>query len=363
MMESFPSQFLDDLFHGASETGVRRALAMDTPDALAFATLLSPSAVDLLEEMAQAAHERTLRQFGRVIQLFAPIYVANHCVNACRYCGFNRRQSIVRNTLSLDAVRKEAIALAETGLRHILLLTGEDPKRAGVDYIADCVRILRAHVDSVSIEVFPMDTADYRTLVEAGVDGLTLYQETYDPAVYDYLHPAGPKRNFGYRLDAPERACKAGMRTVGIGALLGLTDWRRDLFYAGLHAAYLQDRYPAVEVGISLPRMRPHTGAFQPSVIVSDRDMVQGMTALRLFLPRAGITISTRESGWFRDHVIRLGVTRMSAGSRTTVGGYEAAAKDPGQFDISDERSVAEMAAAISRLGYQPVYKDWDAGC
>ena len=213
---------------------------------------------------------------------------------------------------------------------------------------------------SVSIEIYAMETDEYAALVKSGVDGLTIYQETYDETLYATLHPRGPKKDFRYRLDAPERGCQAGMRVVNVGALLGLGDWRRDAFITGMHGAYLQDRYPNVDISVSLPRMRPHAGEFQPQSIVSDRDMVQTMLAMRIFLPRLGITVSTRESAEFRENILPLGVTKMSAGVSTAVGGHSQDGDKVGQFDISDERSVAEMCAALRERGYQPVFKDWE---
>jgi 2-iminoacetate synthase len=243
-------------------------------------------------------------------------------------------------------------------------LTGEAPHQAGVDYLEECVRILRPLFPSISIEVFPMETADYERLARAGVDGLTVFQETYDPDLYAELHPAGPKRDYAFRLDTPQRGAEAGMRVVNIGSLLGLTDWRREIYATGLHAAWLQKRYPAVDIAVSLPRMRPHAGAFQPACVVSDRELVQAMTALRIFLPRLSITISTREAPAFRDNILPLGVTRMSAGVSTAVGGH-AKPGQAGQFEISDPRSVAEIGNMLQSHGYQPVFKDWEPieGC
>jgi 2-iminoacetate synthase len=220
-------------------------------------------------------------------------------------------------------------------------------------------RSFKKYFTSISIEVYPLEKEEYGELVEAGVDGLTLYQEVYDEDVYHEVHLSGPKKNYLYRLDAPERACMAGIRSVNIGALLGLNQWKTEAFFTGLHADYLQSKYPETEISVSLPRLRPHAGSFQPKSIVSDRDLVQIMLALRLFLPRAGITVSTRERSQFRDNLIGLGVTKMSAGSSTEVGGHSDENKSTGQFSISDTRSVEEMREIIYQKGYQPVFKDW----
>lgn len=352
---------LDALLTGARSEDVLRALGKPVLSHEDFLALLSPAADQHLEPLAQRANQVTRQHFGSTIQLFTPIYLANHCSNHCVYCGFNTKNKIHRSQLSLDELRREAEAIAATGLKHVLLLTGEAPNKAGVDYLEACTRLLAPFFPSISIEVFPMDTEDYARLARAGVDGLTVFQETYDETLYAELHPAGPKRDYRYRLDAPERGCKAGLRVVNIGALLGLTDWRRDIFFTGLHADYLQRTYPGVDIAISLPRMRPHAGTYQPASIVSDRQMVQIMLALRLFLPRVSITISTREAPEFREHILPLGVTRMSAGVSTAVGGHSKTdTESVGQFDISDDRSVEEMCQVLVRHGYQPVFKDWE---
>ena len=353
----------DPMTHLASVTDgdVQRVLGKRSLDPDDLLCLLSPAAEAHLEQMAQQAHRLTVAQFGRTMVLYTPLYLSNFCTNSCLYCGFNRDNRIERRQLSLDEVDTEARAIAETGLKHILILTGDAPARASVDYIADCCEVLQRYFPAIGIEVYALSERDYGHLIEAGVDSLTIYQETYNQELYHRLHPQGPKQDYRFRLDAPERACRAGMRAVNVGALLGLDDWRQDAFFTALHASYLQDRCPEAEISISLPRMRPHVGGFQPACIVEDRHIVQIMTALRLFMPRAGITISTRESARFRDRLLPLGVTRMSAGSCTAVGGRTVPHDTVGQFDISDERSVPEMVAMLRQAGWQPVFKDWQA--
>lgn len=350
---------LEERMAAATGHDALRALERERVGEDGFLALLSPAAGQHLEAMAGRARDLTLRRFGRTVSLFTPLYVSNHCANHCRYCGFAAPNSIPRSRLTMDEVRAEGEAIAATGLRQLLLLTGESPARAGVDYLEDCVRTLRPLFPSMAVEVFPMATDDYKRLAAAGVDGLTVFQETYDPDLYAELHPAGPKRDYAWRLDTPMRGAEAGLRVVNIGALLGLTGWRREIFITGLHAAWLMKRYPGVDVAVSLPRMRPHAGAFQPASPVSDRELVQAMTALRIFLPRLSITISTRETPSFRDNILPLGVTRMSAGVSTAVGGH-AKAGETGQFEISDPRSVDEVCAMLKKRGYQPVFKDWE---
>ncbi|HUW64195.1 MAG TPA: 2-iminoacetate synthase ThiH [Spirochaetia bacterium] len=339
---------------------VSRALSSGRLSPADYWALLSPAASEHLETMAQRAHRLTVQHFGRVIFLYTPLYLANYCDNACVYCGFNRGHTLPRKKLTLAEVEEEAQLIAATGLQHILILTGGSRKNSPVSYIADCARLLTRYFSSISIEVYALTEEEYACLAAAGVDGMTMFQECYDEDSYAPLHPSGPKANYRFRLEAPERAAKAGFRSITAGALLGLTDWRREAFLTGLHAWYLQETYPGVDVSLALPRIRPQLGGFEPPNAVSDADLVQILTALRLFIPRAGLTISTRESANFRDNLLRLGVTRMSAGSCTAVGGRtDSEGQAAAQFEIADERDVAQMKAMITAQGYQPVFKDW----
>jgi 2-iminoacetate synthase len=347
-------------FDSITEDDVRRAINATTASPKDFMAMLSPAAIPFLEEMAQKASKLTLQNFGKTIQLFTPLYLSNYCTNRCIYCGFNTKNDIPRTQLEPEQLEEEAQAIAATGLKHLLILTGDARAKASPEYVAACTRILSKYFPSVSIEIYAMEEQEYADLIKVGVDGMTMFQETYNEELYPTLHPAGPKRDYRFRLDAPERSCKAGMRVVNIGALLGLDNWRKDAFLTGLHAAYLQSKYPDVDVAVSLPRMRSHAGTFQPASIVSDREMVQNMLALRIYLPRVGITVSTRESPEFRENILPLGVTKMSAGVTTEVGGHSQKGEKVGQFDISDGRSVEEMCAALIKHGYQPVFKDWE---
>ncbi|NJD04029.1 MAG: 2-iminoacetate synthase ThiH [Ruminiclostridium sp.] len=342
----------------ADTEDVKRALSKESLLIQDFAVLVSPAASLCLEEMAKKAQHITLQHFGKAVVLYAPIYLANYCVNHCVYCGFNSKNILSRRKLSLDELSREAESLSQRGIKHILLLTGESRKHSPVRYIENCVREAGKYFSSISLEVYPLEEDDYRMLAETGADGLTVYQEIYDRDVYAVMHPAGPKKNYRFRLDTPERGCRGGMRSVGIGALLGLGDWRTEAFYTALHAYYLTKKYPDVEISVSLPRMRPHAGSFPVQCPVNDKEFVQIMLAFRLLLPHIGITISTRERADFRDNLIGLGVTRMSAGSVTEVGGYSNKRGD-GQFEVSDERSVEEIRQMLYRKGYQPVFKDW----
>lgn len=323
-----------------------------------FWALLSLNAGEVLEDMAQTAMELTERHFGRNILLYSPLYLSNYCVNHCLYCGFRHKNGITRSKLTPEEVHQEAQTIARTGLKHLLILTGESKTHSPVSYIKDCILQLTPFFPSVSMEIYPLQTFEYQELIEAGADGLTIYQECYDQSIYSELHPRGPKSDFRFRLEAPERAGQAGIRTINIGALLGLADWRKEAFITGMHADYLQNKFPGIEVSVSFPRMRPYFGGMDTPFPVSDRDLVQIILAFRLFLPRAGITISTREDQHLRDHLVKLGVTKMSAGSSTMVGGYSG--KDgTGQFEIADHRSVAQVYQAIAAQGYKPIFKDW----
>lgn len=357
-IRKFDKEMLEHKIQSATIADVQRTLGKESSGMEDFCTLISPAAAHCLEEMARKAQQITLRHFGKAVTLYAPLYLANYCVNNCLYCGFNVHNALDRKRLTLEELSREAENIARTGIRHILLLTGESRKQSPIEYIKDCVREAAKYFTSISLEIYPLEEEEYRLLIESGVDGLTVYQEVYDEETYRVMHPAGPKKDYRYRLDTPERGCRAGMRSVGIGALLGLGYWRSEAFYTALHAQYLTRNYPEVEIGISLPRMRPHGGGFPVPHPVNDRELVQILLAFRILLQHVGITISTREGAGFRDHLVGIGVTRMSAGSVTEVGGYSSK-KGDGQFEVSDERSVEEVRQMLYQKGYQPVFKDW----
>jgi len=346
-------------FENIKDDDILRVLAKENITEFDFLTLLSEKAEAHLEEMAQKSRRITMRNFGKVVFLYTPMYLGNYCVNQCAYCSFNVKNDIARKKLNLTEVKLEAEKISETGLKHILILTGESRIETPVSYVIECVNILKNYFKSISVEIYPLEKDEYKELVDAGVDGLTVYQEVYDETTYEKVHLKGPKRNYQFRLDAPQRGGLANMRSLNIGALLGLDDWRREVFFTGLHGAYLQNIFPDAEVGFGLPRIRPHVGEFQPASLVTDKNFVQIVLALRIFQNKAGITISTRESSDFRDNLIGLGVTRISAGSTTEVGGHSSENKTEGQFDILDERSVEDIKNMIYKKGYQPVFKDW----
>lgn len=346
----------EDIWKTKTAADVEKVLAKEEIDEEDFLTLLSPVAQTLLEATAKKARTVTERYFHKNMTLFAPLYISDHCVNHCVYCSFNMSNAFRRTKLTIEEVAKEGQQIAASGIGHLLLLTGESPKETPISYFKKAIDVLKHEFESLSIEIYPLDTESYHELVEAGVSGLTIYQEVYNEQIYKDIHPKGPKRNYRYRLDAPERGCQAGMRSVNIGALLGMDDWRKEVFFTGMHARYLQERYPDTVISLSPPRMRPFAGSFQPRSIVRDEDLIQALLAYRLLLQRSGLTLSTREPAALRDRLVHLGITKMSAGVSTQVGGYSTeSAETVSQFKISDERGVSEICDMLLQSGFQPV--------
>jgi 2-iminoacetate synthase len=348
----------------ASIGRVRRALSTPPPERTMsdLAVLLSPAAGDLLEELARASRELTLARFGRTMHMYAPLYLSNECLTTCAYCGFARELPIARKTLSPQETLDEARHLLGQGFRSILLLTGEHQRLTGVEFLEERIRLLAAEVPSISIEVQVWSEEEYRRLAVAGCDGVVIYQETYHPDTYAKVHLAGKKRQFEWRLLGPERAARAGMRRVGIGALLGLHhDWRYEALAVAAHARFLMRRHWRTQLSVSVPRLRPSAAGYQPLDPVGDRDLTQIVCALRLVLPDAGIVISTREPPSLRDGLFRIGVTHASAGSHTEPGGYTMPKEATEQFDIADLRTPPEVAGRLRELGYEPVWEDWGA--
>jgi 2-iminoacetate synthase len=359
-LRRYPWAEIERAMHACARPDVEKALAARTPGLEELVSLLSPAAEPALEELAQRAHQLTTQRFGRVIGLFAPLYLSNVCTNSCVYCGFNVHNPVPRLTLSADQAAAEAKYLHDMGFRHLLLVSGEAPQIVSLSYLQDVLERLRPLFASIAIELYPMATVAYEELIDGGVDGLVIYQETYHEVRYAEVHPAGRKRDYHWRLETPERGGKAGFRRLGIGALLGLSDWRVEAFFLGLHARYLLRHFWQSHITISFPRLRPAAGGYHPPAPVSDRHLVQMLTALRLFLPDVGFTLSTREPPLLRDHLLPLGITSMSAGSRTEPGGYTHGAAAEAQFEVADQRSPQDVAALIRQQGYEPVWKDWD---
>jgi len=356
----FYDLFKSDPFH-VPPREVEKAIGKEFLGEKDFFALLSVEAEAYLEEMARRAHCETLKHFGRTIRLYTPLYISDFCDNQCLYCSFNHQNPFPRRRLSVAEIEKEGRAIAAQGFRDILVLTGESRRESPVEYIAEACRILRFYFPALSIEIYPLSEEDYKRLYEAGVNGLTIYQETYDEKLYQTVHPVGPKKNFRFRLEAPERGGKAGLRWINIGVLLGLGNWRRDIFIGGLHARYLMDRFPHCDIGMGVPRLRPYFGSPLKAQPVSDRHLVQIICALRLFLPHLHISLTTRERPSLRDNLLPLGVTRISAGSVTSVGGHVQWADVPRvpQFEIADHRPLQEVVETVKAHNYEPVFQDW----
>lgn len=339
---------------------VRAAAAAGVPALEDAARLLSPAADALLEELAQLANRATVVRFGKTISMFAPLYLSNECVCTCTYCGFSMGLDIRRRTLRIDEVEREAAALAGHGFRNILLVSAEHPKRVNPGYVAQCIRATKRFAPYVAIEIAAADAEQYKAYADAGCDGVVLYQETYDEQSYATHHLGGPKKRYRWRLDAPERAARAGLRHLGIGALLGLADWRFEALALFWHARWLERHCWRSQLNVSFPRINPAEGGYRPEHPVSDRDFVRLLCLFRLGLPTAGIVVSTREAPDLRDRLVRLGVTHMSAGSSTQPGGYTEPGRAGEQFELEDHRTPEQVAAALSALGYEPVFKDWE---
>ncbi len=347
-------------FEAFSVRDVENALGKERIDFYDYAALLSTAATPYIEQMAQKAQTETRRQFGNTITLFTPLYIANYCENECVYCGFNCKNKIHRARLTMNEIEKEYAAIAETGLQDILILTGESRNMSDVAYIGDAIELAKKYFSTISIEIYPVDLDEYKYLHQKGADFVCVYQETYNRKKYDEVHVRGPKKVFSYRFNAQERAILAGMRGVSFGALLGLDDFRRDAFAAGVHAFLIQKRYPHAEVSFSVPRLRPYINNSENNPRdVHETQLLQVMTAYRLLLPYAGITISTRERAGFRDNVVGMCATKISAGVSVGVGGHSEVEKGDEQFDISDPRSVDDVKAMLHSRGLQPIFTDY----
>ena len=391
-----------DSIYRKTAADVERALAKGHRDLEDFKALISPAAAPYLEEMAQQSHRSTQKRFGKVIQLYIPLYLSNECQNICTYCGFSLDNKMRRRTLGAGELLREVDAVKAMGYEHVLLVSGEANQTVGVDYFQKALDIVRPQVAHVSMEVQPLDEEDYALLVQRGLNAVLVYQETYNREDYKLHHPKGKKSNFDYRLATPDRLGRAGIQKIGLGVLIGLEDWRTDSWFTALHLGYLEKRYWKTKYSLSFPRLRPFSGegtrrgaglgdegdrragfgdgqplivgghdwgetrdpmagaGLQPKVVMSDRELIQLICAYRLLDEEVELSLSTRESPVFRDHAIRLGITSLSAGSRTNPGGYVVDPESLEQFEIHDDRSPAMIVEMIRRQGYEAVWKDWD---
>lgn len=358
-LENLDLAQIKESVYGVSDQDVTNTLEKKHHTVTDFPILVSPAAGLFLETMAGMAYRTTILRFGKTVRLYAPLYISNECTNACAYCGFNVDNKIERITLTKDEIRKEAKALYNQGLRHLLLVSGEDRNKVPIEYLAEIAEELSKKFDAIAIEVYPMDTREYRKLVRSNVIGIAIYQETYDRETYHSLH-SGPKADFNYRLGTPERAGEAGFRELGIGALIGLSDFRVDMTCVALHAGYLMKKFWKSLVAISFPRLRKAEGGFRPFFAVSDRQLAQVIFALRIVFPDVELVLSTRESADFRNGMAGVGITRMSAGSKTQPGGYTITEDSLEQFKVADTRTPEEIAAMLKKKDIEPVWKDFD---
>lgn len=373
MMKSVAPSFYDqfqkfkwaDLAHkiqSSQAADVERVLAKQDRLTLDdFAVLISPSAQAYLEPMALRSKLLTKKRFGNTMQLYAPLYLSNECTNICTYCGFSMDNQIPRRTLNPEEILREVEVLKQMGVDHILIVTGEANKVVDVPYFLKAIELIRPWFSNISIEVQPLDQSEYEQLRAAGVHAVMVYQETYHEAEYKKHHPKGKKSIFKYRLETPDRLGRAGIHKIGLGALFGLEDWRVDSLYTALHLEYLEKQYWQTKYSISFPRLRPHAGGLEPKVEMTDRDLAQLIFAWRIFKEEIDISLSTRESELMRNHLAHLGVTTMSAGSKTNPGGYaEGEESSLEQFSIHDDRSPQELSSSLKESGIEPVWKDWD---
>ncbi|MGL6039286.1 MAG: 2-iminoacetate synthase ThiH [Soonwooa sp.] len=360
VFEKYSWEEINAKVYSYTENDVRHVLNKQKLHVEDFLVLLSPSAKFFLEEMGQKSQQLTQKRFGKTIQMYAPLYVSNECQNICTYCGFSLDNKIKRKTLTDQELLKEASILKKMGVDHVLLVSGEAQHKVGLPYFLNAVSLLKSQFSNISIEVQPLETHEYQALHDAGVHSVLVYQETYHQDVYKTYHPKGRKSNFDYRLNTPDRVGNAAFHKMGLGVLLGLEDWRIDSFFNALHIDYLQKTYWQSKFSVSFPRLRPAEGIIEPNFEMKDRDLLQLIFAYRIWNPDLEISISTRENENFRNHIVQLGATTMSAASRTNPGGYSVDENSLEQFETSDERSMDEIKNIIKNAGYDPVMKDWD---
>lgn len=360
VFEQYNWEDITQKIYATTAKDVELALAKTKRNLDDFIALISPAAQPYLERMAQESHQLTQKRFGKTIQMYTPMYLSNECQNICTYCGFSLNNKIKRKTLNPNEIAIEVEAIKRLGFDHVLLVTGEANYTVNIHYFLKAIEQIKKDFSIISIEVQPLSQEEYEKLHQAGVYSVLVYQETYHKEVYKQYHTKGKKSNFDYRLNTPDRIGKAGIHKIGLGVLLGLEDWRTDSFFNALHLDYLQKTYWQTKYAVSFPRLRPAEGIIEPNFIMDDKDLTQLICAYRLWNEDLEISISTRENEKFRNNIIPIGTTSMSAGSKTNPGGYVVDPQSLEQFEISDERSVAEIAAIITNKGYEPVWKDWE---
>jgi 2-iminoacetate synthase len=352
---------VEEKINSATVEDVAIALSSDKLTENDFIALLSPAAEHYLDDLAQKSRAKTQKRFGKTIQLYIPLYLSNYCNNTCIYCGFNAKNNIERIVLNAKEIEEEIAIIQKMRYKHILLVTGDAPKKANVDYLVNAIKLAKSHFSLISAEIQPLETAEYQKLIDAGLNTVYIYQETYSKEKYNFYHPKGNKSNFQYRLETPERLGNSGIHKIGLGVLLGLENWRVEAFYLALHLRYLRKHFWRTKYSISFPRIRPHLGGFQPKFPISDKELAQLIWAFRIFDEDVELALSTRESVVFRNNMLTLGITTMSAGSKTEPGGYSKNIDELEQFEVNDNRSAVELEQEIHKQGYIAVWKDWDS--
>ncbi len=360
IIDKYNWQEIEKSIYSKTEKDVENAISKQERDIEDFKALISPAAKPYIEQIATISNQLTQKRFGKTMQLYLPLYLSNECTNHCVYCGFNHNNKINRITLDDKQTIKEIEAIKSYGYEHILLVTGEHPNKAGFEYLKHKIKLIKPYFALISLEVQPLEQSEYEELIELGVNTVYVYQETYNKERYTIYHPKGKKSNYQYRLETPDRLGNAGVHKIGIGALLGLEDWRTDSFFTALHLKYLQKKYWKTKYSISFPRLRPHEGVFQPNSIIKDSELVQLICAYRLFDNEVELSMSVRESRVFRDNILKLGITSISAGSKTEPGGYALNTHALEQFETQDNRTPKEIEQMIKSQGYEVVWKDWD---
>lgn len=359
-IKKYDRDLIKDKIYSATKTDVELSLGKEKRTLEDFLNLISPAAINYLEEMAAISNKTTQKRFGKTVQLYIPLYLSNICENNCVYCGFSSSNKIKRTILSKDEILKEVEILKSYGYEHILLVAGEAPKKVGVDFYLETIELIKPYFSQICIEVQPLEQDEYKQLIDAGLNSVYVYQETYHKGNYSSYHPSGKKADFDFRVNTPDRLGNAGIHKIGLGVLLGLEDWRIDSAFTALHLGYLEKKYWRSKFSISFPRLRPHVGSFDPQYPISDKELVQLICAYRLLDEELELSMSVRESPAFRDNIIKLGITSMSAGSKTEPGGYAAQNEALEQFEVHDDRTPAEICNMIKRQGYEAVWKDWD---
>lgn len=359
-IKSLDWEKIRDSIYSKTKLDVEKAINAKNPSIEDFKALVSPAAKDYLEPMARMSREITQRRFGKTIQFYVPLYLSNECSNHCIYCGFNHNNPIERKTLTDEELIQEIKAIKAMNMDNVLLLTGEHPSNVGVDYLENAIKLCRPYFSTINLEVFPMKEDEYARLIQAGINSVYVYQETYHEKMYKHYHPKGMKSNYQYRLETPERLARAGIHRVGFGALIGLEDWRVEMVFMAMHLKYMTKNYWRTKYAVAFPRIRPAEGGFKPNFIMSDKEYAQTIWAYRLFDNDIDISMTTRESKEFRSNFVSLGITSMSAGSKTEPGGYSKPNNELEQFHINDNRSEKEMEEMVKKQGYEVIYKDWD---